>query len=112
MKCLNGADAGTEVIFKTTTVGGIQAIAGLIETMRDRLNGGQHDGKVSPIVLLEKDSYQHSQYGQDWYPVLTIVDWMPLDGPAPAPAPPPPPRRRRRLPSSRAAAASVTRMRT
>ncbi len=46
MKCINGADAGTEVIFKTTTVGGIQAIAGLIEAVRDRLNGGQHDGKV------------------------------------------------------------------
>ena len=46
LKCLSGADAGTEVIFKPTTVGGIQAIAGLIEAVRDRLNGGQHDGKV------------------------------------------------------------------
>ena len=33
-------------MFKTNTVGGIQAIAGLIEAVRDRLNGGQHDGKV------------------------------------------------------------------
>ena len=46
MKCLSGADAGTEVVFKTTTDGGIQAVAGLIEAVRDRLNGGQHDGKV------------------------------------------------------------------
>ena len=46
MKCIGGADAGTEVIYKTTTVGGIQAVAGLIEAVRDRLNGGQHDGKV------------------------------------------------------------------
>ena len=50
MKCLSGADAGTEVVYKTSTVGGVQAIAGLIEAVRDRLNGGQHDGKVSPIV--------------------------------------------------------------
>ena len=76
---------------RPTTVGGIQAVAGLIEAVRDRLNGGQHDGKVSPIVLLEKDSYPHPQYGKIWMPVLTIVDWMPLDGPAPAPASPPPP---------------------
>ena len=51
-------------------------------------------------MQLEKDSYPHQQYGKIWIPVLTIVDWMPLDGPAPAPEPasPPPaeqPRRRR-----------------
>ena len=64
LKCLDGTDAGMEVIYKPTTVGGIQAVAGLIEAVRDRLNGGQHDGKVSPIVLLEKDSYPHPQYGK------------------------------------------------
>ena len=85
---------------KTTTVGGIQAIVGLIDAVRDRLNGGQHGGKVSPVVHLEKDFYPHSEHGKIWTPLLTIVDWMPLSGPAPAPtpAPPPPaeqPRRRR-----------------
>ena len=40
------------------------------------------------------------QYGKVWTPMLTVVDWMPLSGPAPAPKPasPPPteqPRRRR-----------------
>jgi hypothetical protein len=102
LKCLDGADAGMEVVYKPTTVGGIQAVAGLIETVRDRLNAGEHGGKVAPIVLLEKSSYAHSQYGKVWTPLLTIVDWMPLEGPAPAPTPttaaPPPvdqPRRRR-----------------
>jgi hypothetical protein len=100
LKCIGGADAGTEVIYKPTTVGGIQAIAGLIETVRDRLSGGEHGGKVVPIVHLEKDSYSHPQYGRVWTPLLSIVDWMPLDGPAPAPTPtssPPAeqPRRRR-----------------
>ena len=100
MKCLDGADAGVEVTYKTTTDGGIKAVAGLIEAVRDRLNGGQHDGKVAPIALLHKDSYSHSQYGRVWFPVCAIVDWMPLSGPAPAPASPSPqpepqPRRRR-----------------
>ena len=102
MKCLDGPDGGVEVFFKTTTDGGIQAVAGLIEATRNQINGGQHDGKVAPVVQLEKDSYQHGQYGRVWTPVLTIVDWMPLDGPAPTPAPvsPPPPTeqpRRRRV---------------
>ena len=99
LKCLDGADAGIEVVFKTTTDGGIKAIAAMVELVRDRLNSGQHDGKIVPIVLLEKDSYPHPQYGKVWVPVLTIVDWMPLDGPAPTPAPKPSPveqpRRRR-----------------
>ena len=102
MKCLDGADAGVEVVFKANTDGGVKAIAAMVDLIRDRLNSGQHDGgKIVPIVLLDKDSYQHSQHGRVWIPVLKIVDWMSLDGPAPTPAPVEPtppvdqPRRRR-----------------
>ena len=89
LKCTTGTDAGAEVVYKPSTVGGIQAVGGLIEAVRDRLNGGRHDGKVAPIVRLERDSYQHPQYGRIWTPTLRIVDWMSLDGPAPASAPKP-----------------------
>ena len=65
LKCIDGTDAGTEVIYKPTTVGGIQAVAGAIEEVRDRINGNQHGGKVAPIVRLEKDSYPHPQFGKD-----------------------------------------------
>ena len=101
MKCLDGADAGVEVIFKATTDGAIKAIVLLVDELRNRLNGNQHNGKIVPIVLLEKDGYQHPKHGPTAIPVLTIVDWMPLDGPAPTPAPVEPtppvdqPRRRR-----------------
>jgi hypothetical protein len=98
LKCIDGTDAGVETVYKPSTVGGIQAVAGLIEAVRDRLNSNQHGGKVAPIVRLEKDSYQHPPHGRVWTPLLTIVDWMPLSGPAPASASPPPveqPRRRR-----------------
>jgi hypothetical protein len=87
LKCLSGADAGVEVVFKATTDGGIKAVVIMVDLIRDRINDGQHGGKIVPIVLLEKDSYQHSQYGKVWFPVLNTVDWMSLDGPAPAPAP-------------------------
>jgi hypothetical protein len=101
MKCLDGADAGVEVIFKATTDGAIKAIELLVDELRNRLSGNQHNGKIVPIALLEKDSYQHSKHGPTAIPVLTIVDWMSLDGPAPASAPVEPtppvdqPRRRR-----------------
>jgi hypothetical protein len=101
MKCLDGADAGVEVIFKATTDGAIKAIELLVDELRNRLNGGQHGGKIVPIALLEKGSYQHVKHGPTPFPVLNTVDWMPLDGPAPTPAPAEPtppvdqPRRRR-----------------
>jgi hypothetical protein len=91
MKCISGIDAGIEVIFKINTQGGIQAIDGLIDTVRDRLNGNQHEGKVAPIATLGKDSYPHKEHGRIWIPVLTITDWMSLDGPAPKPEPEPEP---------------------
>jgi hypothetical protein len=102
LKCISGTDAGAEVTFKTNTEGGVGEVIQLIDAVGDRL-GGQHEGRVSPIVRHENSSYPHQQYGKTWIPVLTITDWMPLDGPAPAPkppaSPPPPandePRRRR-----------------
>ena len=101
MKCLDGADAGIEVIFKSNTVGGIQAIVMMLETVRTQLENKQNDGKIVPLVLLENYSYPHPEFGKTWNPMLKLVDWMPLDGPAPAPAPAEPtppvdqPRRRR-----------------
>jgi hypothetical protein len=91
MKCISGADAGVEVIFKATTDGAIKAVVTLVEQVRDQLSSEQHDGKIAPIVLLEKDSYPHAQYGKVWFPALNRVDWMPLSGPAPAPEPAPTP---------------------
>ena len=91
MKCVAGCDGGKELTFKSSTWGGIQAIRDiLIPAIRDRLNGGQHGGKVVPVALLEKDSYRND-YGLQRKPVFNIIEWMPLAGPAPAPAPSPPP---------------------
>jgi hypothetical protein len=106
LKCISGTDAGAEVVFKTNTDGGKSELDQLINIVRDRVIGGLHDDNVSPIVLLERSNYT-KDYGLTWVPVLTIVDWMPLNGPAPVAAPassPPPsappagePTRRRRV---------------
>jgi hypothetical protein len=102
LKCISGADTGVEVVFKTTTDGGAKAVNSLIEVIRDRITGGEHGGNVVPIATLEKDSYPHQSFGKQWVPVFTIVDWMPLAGPAPAPSSPPPPK----MPPGSAAAAT------
>ena len=84
MKCVAGTDAGLEVVFKASTGGGTDACNDLLAAVKDRFESGQHDGNVSPIVCLKKDSYQHIEHGRVWFPVLVVIDWMPLDGQPPA----------------------------
>ena len=63
---LDGTDAGTEVVStRPTPTAAREQSSGLIEAVRDRLNGDQHDGKVSPIVLLEKLLLPASAVRQD-----------------------------------------------
>jgi hypothetical protein len=92
MKFIDGADAGSEVVFKPTTLGCKDVLLGLIDTTLNRIRGGQHGGKTVPVVRLERDSYPHKKHGRVWIPVLTVVDWISPEGPAPVSAPPPPPR--------------------
>jgi hypothetical protein len=87
MKCLDGADAGVEVVYKANTEGGLSAVLELIEQVRDRINSKQHGDDVVPIVLLSKTGYDHRLYGWIGKPLLTVVGWMSQSGPAPVPAP-------------------------
>jgi hypothetical protein len=91
LRCISGTDAGAEVTFKSTSVGGHQAFEDLVNAVRDRLDSGQHDDKLCPVTVLEKTFYRHPEYGPTWNPAPTIVDWMGFDGPASAPTPAPQP---------------------
>ena len=90
MKCVSGIDEGLEVVFKASTDGPLKEVMQVLEKVRDRINSGEHDGKIAPIALLKKDSYPHSDYGRVWIPVLEIDEWVTLDGLTVAPSPPPP----------------------
>jgi len=114
MKCLNGADAGREVIFKANTDGTIAAIVETFNLVRTKIDDELReqrenpdykiDDKIAPIYTLGASWYSHKEFGRTNTPVMTLVGWMSLDGPAPAPVEPTPtpsnsnteqPRRRR-----------------
>jgi hypothetical protein len=120
LKCLDGINTGLTVMFTSTTQGGMQTFGNLVNAVIDRINSEPDDDSVAPVIYLEETSYQHSERGRIWKPLLTIGDWMPRNGPAPEltpvtptptptppsppPAPPPPaaaagaePGRRRRV---------------
>jgi hypothetical protein len=93
MKCLNGADAGLQVIHKANTDGTRKAIVLLFDQIHQQLDSEMqagktvHDGKIVAVTLLEKDGYQHPKHGPIAIPVLDAIEFITLDGPASKPAP-------------------------
>ena len=89
LQCVSGEDKGTNVIFRTTSHGGKSALKDLGNAIADRFEAAA-GGSIVPLVELDTESYQHKQYGKIYKPVITIVDWVDLDGNKPgvdAPAP-------------------------
>jgi len=88
LKCVSGQDAGMEVRYAATSVGGKRAVQALGLAIAEQIDKDQ--SKPVAIVRLEKDSYKHSSYGRVFVPVFKIVDYSGLAGPAPSePARPP-----------------------
>jgi hypothetical protein len=79
MKCLNGDDAGVEVLFKTPSDGGIRAMVKLRDEIQRHLaNGGA--AFPCPVLELKEESYQHGKWGKIYKPVLEIVGWCDMNG--------------------------------
>lgn len=76
-QCLTGEDIGTQVLYKTTSVGGMNACKALINAIVKQLETDPEN--PVPVVTLESSHYNHTKYGKTYVPELTIVDWVPLD---------------------------------
>ena len=59
MKCLDGADAGTEVIYKINSVGGIRAVAELLDAIHAQL--AHAPAYPCPVLTFSSDSYPHKK---------------------------------------------------
>ena len=82
MKCMDGEDAGTEVVYSTTSMGGQKAFKNLLAIITGQIQSG--NPAVVPIIVMEKDSYKHKKYGKIFTPELNVVDWMELTATQPA----------------------------
>jgi hypothetical protein len=78
LKCLNGDDEGVEVLYRTSSVGGMRAVDGLLAALVAQIKVDR--SKPVPVVQLNSDSYKHSKWGPISTPVFEIVDWIGLDG--------------------------------
>jgi hypothetical protein len=88
--CLNGDDKGTQVLYKTTSMGGGKAAGALLQSLIEQAAKEEEKGtnNVMPVISLESDWYKHKEYGKTYFPVFSVKDWMPLDA-AEADAPEP-----------------------
>jgi hypothetical protein len=93
VKCISGADKGTEARFTTTSVGGKRAVQALAVALADQVEKEQD--KPVAIVALKKEHYQHKSYGRIYTPVFEVKEWVSMDA-EPAAASEEAPARRRR----------------
>lgn len=113
LKCMDGEDDGTEVQYKTASVGGMRAVDGLLAAIQKALV--EHPQRAFPVIKLEQDHYSHTKWGKIYTPIFSIVGWADMNGnvdderpavapptktaapaPAPEPEPEPAPRARRK----------------
>lgn len=78
VKCMTGDDEGTEVVFKTASIGGMRAFDVFLAELGKQAR--KDPGHLVAILEFEVTSYQHVKYGQIFNPVLNIVGWADMDG--------------------------------
>jgi len=78
LRCMNGDDEGTEVVYKIASIGGLRAVDELLANLQQQLN--DNPMFPCPVVELLSDSYQHQKYGKIYVPIFQIVDWASMDG--------------------------------
>jgi hypothetical protein len=73
LSCLLGSE---KLVYSTTSVGGLNAIATLAEDYAKQF--AKNPKKMIAVVSLLNDSYKHKNktYGKIYTPVLSVVDWV------------------------------------
>ena len=76
MKGIEGEEEGTQMLYKTSSRGGLKTISGLLSAIIERGRAGNSD--LCPVIMLDHSSYKHKKksYGTIYTPVLTVDEWM------------------------------------
>jgi hypothetical protein len=76
LKGIEGAEEGVQLVYKTSSGGGLKAISGLLAAIVARGMAGNVE--IYPEVLLDSSSYKHKikKYGTIYTPVLTVDKWV------------------------------------
>lgn len=75
--CLSGEDKGEQVLYKTSSTGGLRATREFIAALMDQLD--KDESKPVPVIELKSDHYQHKTYGKTYFPVFSVVKFVAMD---------------------------------
>jgi len=78
IKFIGGKHKGTQVMWKVSSVGGLNASRTILDAILTKLDEGTPF--VCPIITLDSDSYKHTTYGKTYTPKIEVVGWMDLEG--------------------------------
>jgi hypothetical protein len=79
-KCLDGEDAGEEVLYNTNSLGGTKAFDSLLLEIQKSL-ATRGAASSFPVLRLSSESYQNRTYGGDTFnPLFEIVGWSDTNG--------------------------------
>lgn len=78
IKCLNGEDAGVEVIYKGTSLGLKQAMHEYTVALFERVQNG--DPALVGVTELKYSHYKHKIYGTVYKPEFKFEQWLTLEG--------------------------------
>ena len=78
IKFIAGKHSGTQVLYKVSSVGGLNAARTVLDAILTKLEDGTPF--VCPIIKLDSDSYKHATYGKTYVPKIEVVGWMDLEG--------------------------------
>lgn len=73
MKFVNGPHKGEQVLYKTSSNGGLGMMEAIIDAVVARSEEGHTD--LVPIITLDSDHYDHPNWGRTYKPLFDIVDW-------------------------------------
>ena len=76
--CLDGEDAGQEVLYKNHSYGFTKAWDTLLADIRAR--HAVEKEYFWPILVLSSESYKHSMHGQIFNPIFNVVAWANANG--------------------------------
>lgn len=77
LKCMTGEDTGTQVLYKTSSVGGMNAVKTFIGKLTTHLDADPETPVA--VVTLDQDHYQHKKFGKTYTPIFEVEKWISLD---------------------------------
>jgi hypothetical protein len=73
---VDGGFVGVTAGYEANSMGGREAIEGLMRAVRERIGAGEKE--ICPVISLKTTGYQHGEHGWIVKPVFEIDSWMSL----------------------------------